>query len=438
MPISPNALRDVLSTNARDYIKAKGSAEILSTVGGKSLVFTSGSEYTRFRKAIHPFFSLRTTRRIHDVSWRASEVLMNAIIDRSMYEGSHDPWPLVFRFVLDSVSEGFLSYKFDSMGSGRNAPSVRTLQRTLSPNSWSEPFIAMSVFAPPGLLLSLPTRNIKSLKEVSKQLRVIGSEILKSAQALNRQSVPAADELLRSVAMRGDLSEEELVETILTFLTAGIETTSAALTWALHLLTAPSSSKYQAELRKELHRRFSKLEYRGVTSKDLESIPLLHGIVEETLRLYPPIPLLSHEAQRDTVMVGQHIPKGTKMLYWMWALNRNPTYWGPDAEVFDPYRWISTDKHGVQRPNKHGGASSNYCYESFLHGPRACVGKDTSKATMRAALAKLVYEFEISRDQDGVDEPEARGAAIMRPVKSLKVKFSPVSDRHVECVVNAS
>ena len=113
-------------------------------------------------------------------------------------------------------------------------------------------------------------------------------------------------------------------------------------------------------------------------------------------------------------------------------------YWGPDAEVFDPYRWISTDEQGVQRPNKHGGASSNYCYESFLHGPRACVGKDTSKATMRAALAKLVYEFEISRDQDGVDEPEARGAAIMRPVKSLKVKFNPVSDRHVECVVNAS
>lgn len=431
MPVSPNALRDVLSTNAKDYIKAKGSAEILSTVGGRSLVFTSGSEYKRFRKAIHPFFSLRTTRRIHEVSWRASEVLMNAIIDRSMFEGYHDPWPLMFRFVLESVGEGFLSYKFDAMRTGWSDPSVRTLQRTLTPNSWSEPFIAMSVFAPPGLLLSLPTRNIRSLKEVSAQLRVIGSEILTSAQALNRRSIPGPDELLRSVAMRGDLSGEEMVETILTFLTAGIETTSAALTWALHILTTPGGIEYQVQLRQELHRMFSKLEYHGVNSRDLESIPLLHGIVEETLRLYPPIPLLSHEAERDTVMVGQHIPKGTKMLYWMWALNRNPTYWGPDAQLMNPHRWISTDEHGVQRPNKHGGASSNYCYESFLHGPRACVGKDTSKATIRAALARLVYGFEITRDPNGVADPEPRGAAIMRPVKSLKLKFSPVPNRHV-------
>jgi cytochrome P450 len=430
VPISPCALRDALSTNSRDYIKPEASIELLATVGGKSLVFTSGIEYTKFRKAIHPLFSLRTVRKTHEISWDKSDLLSSAIIDRGMDHGFHDPWPVLFRFVLDSVGEGFLSYDFDSMRSGWHNDDVRALQRTLTPGRRSGAFIAASLFTPPGLLLSLPTRNIKSLKEVSRQLRTISSQILNSAKSMNDLNDPAPEDLLRSLVAKGDLNDEEAIETILTFLTAGIETTSAALTWTLHLLTLPECIKDQDELRRELHHKFFDIESRAVNLGDLESIPILHGIIEESLRLFPPIPLLCHEAYKDTKMMGRSIPRGTRILYCMWALNRNPNYWGSDADAINPYRWISTDEHGTHRLNKHGGASSNYCYESFLNGPRACVGKDASKATMRAAIAKLVSSFEISRDaNDGLDL-EIRGAVIMRPVEGLKLKFSRVQREH--------
>lgn len=390
VPISPSALRDVLSTNSRDYIKPEASIELLAAVGGKSLVFTSGHEYARFRKAIHPLFSLRTVRKTHEISWDKSELLSRAITDKGMDHGFHDPWPVLFRFVLDSVDEGFLSYDFDSMRSGWHGDDVRALQRTLTPVRRSGTFIAASLFTPPGLLLSLPTRNIKSLKEVSKQLRTMSKQILYSAKSMNDLNDPAPEDLLRFLVAKGDLNDGEVIETILTFLTAGIETTSAALTWTLHLLTLPECIKYQDELRRELHLKFSDTGNRAVNLGDLDSIPILHGIIEESLRLFPPIPLHCHEADKDTKIMGRPVPRGTRILHCMWALNRNARYWGPDSEAIDPYRWISTDGHGTHRLNKHGGASSSYCYESFLHGPRACVGKDASKATMRAAIAKLV------------------------------------------------
>jgi cytochrome P450 len=429
MPMSPQALRDVLSTHSMDFEKPEGCNTLLATVGGASLIFTGGAQYAKFRKAIHPLFTLRTVRKIHSVSWSKSYLMTDAIVGRKMGDGFHDPWPVLFRYVLDSVCEGFLSYDFDAMASNWDDARVKTLQRTFTPTRHQEGVIAVSLFAPSWLFLSFPTRNVRSLREVSKRLRSIGSQILDSAKATNKMSDPSPEEVLPFLAAQGNLNDSEIVETILTILVAGIETTSAALAWTLHLLTLPDCVKFQTQLRQQLHRKLSDKAGADLDHKDLESIPLLHGIIEESLRLFPPLPLLCHEASRDTEIVGKFVPKGTTVIYWIWALNRNPEYWGPDAAVIDPYRWISTDELGNQHPNKHGGAPSNYSNMSFLHGLRGCVGKETSKATMRAAIARLILDFEISRDPDGSLELEPKGGAIMRPTKGLKLKFSPIGVR---------
>ncbi|KAM0696270.1 hypothetical protein Q7P36_003516 [Cladosporium allicinum] len=410
MPMSPQALRDVLSTRSMDFEKPEGCNTLLATVGGASLIFTGGAQYAKFRKAIHPLFTLRTVRKIHNVSWSKSYSMTDAIVGRKM-------------------GDGFLSYDFDAMASNWDNARVKTPQRTFTPTRHQEGVIAVSLFAPSWLFLSFPTRNVRSLREVSKQLRSIGSQILESAKATNKLSDPSPEQVLPFLAAQGNLSDSEIVETILTILVAGIETTSAALTWTLHLLTLPDCVKFQTQLRQQLLRKLADKAGADLDHKDLESIPLLHGIIEESLRLFPPLPLLCHEASRDTEIVGKSVPKGTTIIYWIWALNRNPEYWGPDAAVINPYRWISTDELGNQRPNKHGGAPSNYSNMSFLHGLRGCVGKDTSKATMRAAIARLILDFEISRDPDGPLELEPKGGAIMRPRKGLKLKFSPIGVR---------
>ncbi|PPJ57446.1 hypothetical protein CBER1_04401 [Cercospora berteroae] len=426
MPMSPDALRDGLANKFQDYQKSPGLAKLYSLFGGKSVVFTSGTEYTKFKKAIHPLFSIQLVRKMHKISWDNAETLTDTIMERGVNRGFHDPWPILFRYVLDSAGEGLLSYKFQALGTAWDSTAVKILQKAATPNRYSDLYNATSLFTPPGLLQSLPTRQMKAVNRAAQTLRNFGSQILEHAKGLNQLDESEPDDVLRRLAAEKNLTDEDIVESILTFLTAGAETTSAALAWTLHLLTLPENVKYQAELRKELQNRFEGIDTDAPSHMSLANIPILHGIVQETLRLHPSVPLLPYVANKDTEMAGQFIPKGTTILYWIWALNRNPTHWGANAGSMDPYRWITTDEHGVQRLNKHGGASSNYGFMSFFHGPRYCIGKEVSKATIRAAVARLILDFEISRDLSTTLEPTPGGIGIVRPWKNLKLNFKPI------------
>ncbi|USP81320.1 hypothetical protein yc1106_08594 [Curvularia clavata] len=267
MPKSIRALRDGLSEKTEDFEKPEGVCELFSIIGGRSTPFTNGIEYKKFRRAIHPLFSNDLVRNTHAISWINSKILTTTIIKRDMHHGYHDPWHLLFRYVLDSVGESLLSYKFDALRSAWDDNDVRMLER-----------------------IATPTPH-----------------------------------------------------------TAGLETTSASLAWALHQLTLPDNLRFQSELRKELQHRFKDIDTSTISSRDLENVPILHGIVEECLRLHPPIPSVAHIARRNTEIAGRTVPKGTMVLYWLHAINRSPEQWGENAGAMDPYRWITTNEHNILR-----------------------------------------------------------------------------------------
>ena len=85
-----------------------------------------------------------------------------------------------------------------------------------------------------------------------------------------------------------------------------------------------------------------------------------------------------------------------------YAINRHPRLWGGKYDPNDivPERWIDTAEDGSQRPNKTGGACTNFASLTFLHGPRACIGRDFAKAELRCAVAALIGSFEMSLTTD--------------------------------------
>lgn len=169
------------------------------------------------------------------------------------------------------------------------------------------------------------------------------------------------------------------------------ETTSSAITWACYLLT--KHPEYQAKLREEVRNGLPEdlaanptVDLAGI----LEQLPYLNGIMHETLRLYPTVPLTMRQAIRDTRIGDQFIPEGTDIMVSIWYINRSEAIWGPDATEFKPERWITDDG----KPNQNGGASSNYNFLTFLHGPRSCIGQGFAKAELRCLLATMVRSFE--------------------------------------------
>ena len=156
-------------------------------------------------------------------------------------------------------------------------------------------------------------------------------------------------------------------------------------------------------------------------SEILEKLPLLNAVCNETLRLFPPVPITMRTAVRDSYLASHPIPRGTEVIVCLWAINRNPELWGSDAAEFKPERWIDDEK-----PNNSGGAVSNYCQMTFLHGPRSCIGQNFAKAELRCLLAAFVASFEWEMDMRPEDVLVA-GAVTIKPQNGLKVKLTKLT-----------
>jgi cytochrome P450 len=119
-------------------------------------------------------------------------------------------------------------------------------------------------------------------------------------------------------------------------------------------------------------------------------MPFLNAVCNETLRLYPTIPVSARVASRDTTVLNQFVPKGTLLILSPWAINRSPQFWGPDADKYNPDRWIHA---ASEKANYMGGTESNYNFLTFLHGPRSCIGERFARGELRALLAAFVGNF---------------------------------------------
>lgn len=153
----------------------------------------------------------------------------------------------------------------------------------------------------------------------------------------------------------------------------------------------------------------------------LEKLPLLNAVCNETLRLYPTVPITIRIAVRDTRLAGYPIPRGTEVVICPWEMNRHPDFWGPDADQFKPERWIDDGKS-----NNSGGAENNYCLMTFLHGPRSCIGQNFAKAEVRCLLASFVTAFEWEMDMN-VEDVLPAGVITIKPRDGLRIKLTKIT-----------
>lgn len=157
-------------------------------------------------------------------------------------------------------------------------------------------------------------------------------------------------------------------------------------------------------------------------------MPLLNGICQEVLRLYPTVPVTIRESVRDTIVASKPVPKGTRLILCPYAINRSPEFWGPTEDDFLPERWIDTDpESGKQTPNQHGGAGTNFAQITFLHGQRSCIGKDFARAELRCAMAGVVGRFGF-RMQDPKQEIHIAGAVTTKPVEGMHLAMERVDE----------
>lgn len=183
------------------------------------------------------------------------------------------------------------------------------------------------------------------------------------------------------------LSPENVRRQVITFLVAGHETTSGALSFALHYLA--QHPDVAARARAEVDRVWGDTEAPGY--EQVAKLRYVRRVLDESLRLWPTAPAFAREAREDTVLGGTYpMRRGAWALVLTGMLHRDPEVWGPDAERFDPDRF---DAKAVRSRAPH-------TFKPFGTGARACIGRQFALHEATLVLGLLLRRYELRAEPD--------------------------------------
>ncbi|KAF9600567.1 hypothetical protein IFM89_010053 [Coptis chinensis] len=173
--------------------------------------------------------------------------------------------------------------------------------------------------------------------------------------------------------------------TCLTLMSAGSDTTSVTLTWAVSLLLNNQHALKKAQ--DELDICIGK--DRQVQESDLKNLPYLQAIIKETMRMYPAGPLSGGRvAIEDCTVAGYHVPAGSLLIVNLWKIQRDPSVWSEPSD-FLPERFLTSDKNVDVR-------GQNYELIPFGSGRRICPGISLALQMAHLSLARLLHQFELT------------------------------------------
>lgn len=194
-----------------------------------------------------------------------------------------------------------------------------------------------------------------------------------------------------------------------TMYAAGTETTSGTLTWFVLAMTM------YPDVQKRAHEEIDAVVGRDrlPTFSDMDRLPFIQAIIRETLRWNPVSPISSpHRTMEDDYYNGWYIPKDTIVLPNVWAMNRDKSVYGPDADEFNPSRHLDASGTILQTfPNTKGEGHGSWGF-----GNRLCLGRFVAKDSLFINVALILWSFSIASTSKNPPKDEfVNTGLIVRP-----------------------
>ena len=135
-------------------------------------------------------------------------------------------------------------------------------------------------------------------------------------------------------------------------------------------------------------------------------------IIHESLRLYPPVPLLPRHALEDIKFGNIDVPKGTDLRILILSLHTNPEIWGDDAQKFNPERFANGTTGACKHP---------HVYMPFGVGPRVCLGQNLAMLELKMLIALILSNFSFSLSPRYIHSPAF--GLILKPDHGVQFQF---------------
>lgn len=276
-------------------------------------------------------------------------------------------------------------------------------QRTLNPLIWND-----FIYSFTGLARE-EAAKVKILNEFTRKLLNNRIKDLQEGKNVGMTEDGQPADILQGLLKsneRGRISNEHVNASLVGLILAGYDTSAYSLEFVTWLLA--KHPEWQQKCRKEA---MAIIGDGNLEFEHLEQLSTIESFIKETIRLYPPVPLIGRTSETEMKLDNKTIPSGLHLEVNIWATHHNPEVW-PDPDKFDPTRFSPTKK---EQP---------FAYLTFCAGKRSCPGMKFAMNEMKTFVAMILMKFEITEDPTLPPEPELSAAIMLTPKETLRVKFS--------------
>ena len=387
---SPEAVHQITVAQQHNFVKGVGFARMRKVLG-EGLLTNEEPIHLAHRRMMQPPF--------HHGNLDSYVALMHQLIGEHISNWKDNDEielaPQMMALTLEIVSRclfGLDSAQYTDSIAKSMAVAIDRIERTMLPGLERFDNSAIKYF--------------KSFEQASDQLVEIAEAII---QKRIESGEKKDDDLLGILLqMQGQISKEHIRDEVLTLILSGHETTANVMSWAFSYLA--KNPLIRSELEKEADQAAWIDQSRSPSYQELEDTsPIATAILQESMRLAPPVWVAPRIAITDCVIDGVNIPKGAHVLVSQYVTHRDPKYF-PNPQQWQPKRWLD--------PNFEKSLPKG-AYFPFGGGSRKCLGEYFAIAEARLILLMVAKRFRL----DG-KFPKAQPRATYRPKGEVRNKVS--------------
>lgn len=429
-------IQAILASQFRDFDLGSNRRGNFSSLQGSGIFTTDGAAWQHHRALLRPSFARAQVADL-DLEQRHCENLMQALKpdDSTGWTTETDLQVLFFRLTIDTATEFLFGESINtqlSADKGNSGGVQADKPAALDELIFSKAFdTAQAYIARRGRVLGNYwwVMHGRSFSEAVSRCHAFFDHYVELALRKNSSTDGHQDKKEKKDGQYIFLDElvqrtrdpVELRNSLLQVLIAGRDTTAGLLSWTFYLLAR--HPLVYAKIRRVILEEFG--PYRAghresISFETLKSCTYLQHVLNETLRLYPGVPLNRRQATRDTTLPrggGQDgkqpifIPKNANIVYCVYAMHRMSSYWGEDAEEFKPERWEKG------RPG--------WKYLPFNGGPRVCLGQQFALTEAAFVVVRILQRFDeiLNLDQSSMETVEQNATLTLSVANGVRVKL---------------
>ena len=359
----PEHVRYVLTENPRNFTNREAAGNLQELIGD-GLLTIDGETHRQQRRIVQPAFHKKRVDSYADIMVKHTLEMLETWHEGEKMDAARAMQELTLRIVAKCLFNVDLSDDVGDLGSSFTA-------MIANPVSLAEGFLGLRIDKP----FTAYGRRMAARRAVDTFIY----KLIERRRSEKQDVGDVLSMLLTTHDEEQSLTDTQIRDHIMTFVAAGHETTSLALTWTFYLL-----SEHPTVYEKLLNELQSVLGESAPTVDTIGKLPYLEWVLNESMRLYPPAWTQGRQSIDEFDLDGYHLPAGTMFMFSQWVMHRLPEIWEAPDE-FRPERWDPVSGQKVPQ----------WAYFPFGGGPRICIGMPFAQLEAKLLLATILQHYRL-------------------------------------------